>query len=66
MTWNTLATKPELEGFYLVCKADEPEPASWHSAVIFFCKKHDPKGVWHIEENFFGDPTHWAEIPDVA
>lgn len=51
----------------MVCKADEPEPASWHSAVVFFCKKDDPQGVWHIEDSDFeGDPTHWAEIPDVA
>jgi hypothetical protein len=51
----------------LVCKADEPEEASWHSAVIFFCMKHDPEGIWEIEDaDFDGPPTHWARIPDVA
>jgi hypothetical protein len=67
MTWNTFDTQPELEGFYLVCKADEPEEASWHSAVIFFCMKHDPEGIWEIEDaDFDGPPTHWARIPDVS
>jgi NADH:ubiquinone oxidoreductase subunit F (NADH-binding) len=67
MTWNTFDTPPLTEDFYLVCKADEPEPASWHSCVIFFSMKHDPQGIWEIEDaDFEGAPTHWANIPEVA
>jgi hypothetical protein len=67
MTWNTFDTPPPTEDFYLVCKADELEQASWHSCVIFFSMKHDPEGIWEIEDaDFDGAPTHWANIPDVA
>ena len=65
MIWNTFDIIPKFEGFYLVCNNNEPEPVSWHSKVIFFDMKHDAHGEWFInEDDFVGEPTHWARIAE--